>query len=155
MERAQRYVEAVGAAHVFPCAGPPCFLDPDLFALNDLDRDPANIFPDQTVFLEQLASHGIDNAQLIVPGSVVELDGRRGARSPSPTTTCTAPFTHKREYLEQYAQRLEVAARRRARAGPRPGHDLVAELAAWFEPLLVAGADHVGRDRGQHRPRRR
>ena len=30
MERAERYVEAVGAAHVFPCAGPPCFLDPEL-----------------------------------------------------------------------------------------------------------------------------
>ena len=60
MERAQRYVEAVDARHVFPCAGPPCFLDPDLFAFNDLDRDPANIFPDQPVFLEQLAARGID-----------------------------------------------------------------------------------------------
>ena len=47
MERAQRYVEAVDAAHVFPCAGPPAFLDDPLFALNDVDRDPANIFPDQ------------------------------------------------------------------------------------------------------------
>ena len=42
--------------------GPPCFLDDDLFALNDLDRDPANIFPDQTVFLDQLSAHGIDRA---------------------------------------------------------------------------------------------
>ena len=54
MARARHYVEAVDAPHVFPCAGPPCFLDDDLFAFNDLDRDPANIFPDQTVFLDEL-----------------------------------------------------------------------------------------------------
>ena len=58
MARARQYVEWVDAAHVFPCAGPPSFLDDDLFALNDLDRDPANIFPDQTVFLDLLARRG-------------------------------------------------------------------------------------------------
>ena len=39
----------------FPSAGPPCFLDDDLFGFNDFDRDPTNIFPDQTVFLEFIA----------------------------------------------------------------------------------------------------
>src|SRR5205823_2018319 len=64
MARAQQYVEWVDAHHVFPCAGPPAFLDDELFVFNDLDRDPANIFPDQTVFLDQLTAAGIDNAHL-------------------------------------------------------------------------------------------
>src|SRR5436853_520525 len=52
-ERAFRYAEQVGATHVFPCAGPPSFLDDDLFHLNDMEGgDPSSIFPDQTVFLE-------------------------------------------------------------------------------------------------------
>ena len=74
MARARQYIEWVDAAHVFPCAGPPAFLDDDLFALNDFDRDPANIFPDQTVFLDLLRDAGIDRGELIVPGSVVDLD---------------------------------------------------------------------------------
>ncbi|MGH3905847.1 MAG: MBL fold metallo-hydrolase, partial [Pseudonocardiaceae bacterium] len=35
-DRALRYIDAVGAAHVFPNAGPPCFLDEELFHLNGL-----------------------------------------------------------------------------------------------------------------------
>ena len=73
MARARQYIEWVDAAHVFPCAGPPAFLDDTLFDLNDFDRDAANIFPDQTVFLELLRASGIDRGELIVPGSVVDL----------------------------------------------------------------------------------
>ena len=29
--RAMRYVEKIGARAIVPSAGPPCFLDPDLF----------------------------------------------------------------------------------------------------------------------------
>jgi len=51
---------------VFPCAGPPCFLDDDLRAFNDFDRDPTNIFPDQPVFLDELAAHaGLDKFHLV------------------------------------------------------------------------------------------
>ena len=52
------YLRGVRAPHVFPIAGPPCFLDDDLFAFNDLDGDPANIFPDQTVFLASAGGRG-------------------------------------------------------------------------------------------------
>ena len=44
----------VGATWVVPSAGPPCFLDPELRDLNDDHGDPANIFPDQVVFLDQM-----------------------------------------------------------------------------------------------------
>lgn len=44
MMRELKYIEQYKAAHVFPFSGPPCFLDDDLFHLNDLDRDEANFF---------------------------------------------------------------------------------------------------------------
>ena len=39
LARAMRYVESVDARAVVPSAGPPCFLDPDLFQLNVIDGD--------------------------------------------------------------------------------------------------------------------
>jgi UDP-MurNAc hydroxylase len=70
MMRALRYARQIDASFVIPSAGPPCFLDDDLFHFNDFDRDPANTFPDQTVFLEFMQEHGMDNGRLIIPGSV-------------------------------------------------------------------------------------
>ena len=49
MARSLRYSRQVDADRVVPMAGPPCFLDDDLFDLNDFGDDPSNIFPDQTV----------------------------------------------------------------------------------------------------------
>ena len=43
--RAMRYVEKVDARAVVPSAGPPAFLDDDLFALNMIDGDELSIFP--------------------------------------------------------------------------------------------------------------
>jgi UDP-MurNAc hydroxylase len=136
MERAERYVNAVDAPHVFPCAGPPCFLDPDLYGLNDLERDPANIFPDQTVFLDQLGAHGVDRAHLIVPGSVVELDGAACTITHPDADAATAPFADKGAYLAQYRHDWTDWLAAEKAGWARPGHDLVAELATWFEPLL-------------------
>lgn len=73
MERALKYIGQYKAAHVFPFAGPPCFLDEDLFHLNDLDRDETNVFPDQFSFLEFLHKQNQDNAHLFLTGTTVEL----------------------------------------------------------------------------------
>jgi UDP-MurNAc hydroxylase len=137
MARAQQYVEWIDARHVFPCAGPPAFLDADLDAFNDVSRDPANIFPDQTVFLEQLEAAGIDTAALIVPGSVIELDGGEcKITQPDSDARVMRPFVEKGAYLDEYRHDWEswlVAERASWSHGRR---DLVAELASWFEPLL-------------------
>ncbi len=137
MDRARQYVEWVGAPNVFPCAGPPAFLDSDLYSLNDFDGDDANIFPDQLVFLGELADHGIDSGRLLVPGSVAELHADQCEITHPDATNATEPFTDKRHYLERYArdwapwleaERASWSTRRR---------DLVAELRDWFEPLLA------------------
>ena len=137
MARARQYVEWVGAAHVFPCAGPPAFLDDDLVAMNDFDRDPANIFPDQTVFLELLRDAGIDRGELIVPGSVIDLSGGECKVTHLADEEATRrPFTDKRTYIDEYRRDWApwLAAERASWSHGR--RDLVAELAAWFEPLL-------------------
>ena len=46
-----RYVEAIDARAVVPSAGPPAFLDDELWHLNVIRGDELSIFPDQRAFL--------------------------------------------------------------------------------------------------------
>ena len=75
MDRCRQYIAQVGATWVIPSAGPPCFLDPELRILNDDRDDPANIFPDQMVFLDQMRRHGHDGGLLMIPGSTADFTG--------------------------------------------------------------------------------
>ena len=157
LARAQRYIEIIEPAFVVPSAGPPCFLDDDLFEFNDLRRDPANIFPDQEVFLDHLAAAGIRGGRLMLPGSVGEL--RRGSfevSHPLPEPEIRRIFDERETYLRAYQARVRplldaeharwsVAATSAPLAteptAGEPGAplDLVAELKAWFEPLMGFG----------------
>ncbi|HZD66052.1 MAG TPA: Rieske 2Fe-2S domain-containing protein, partial [Acidimicrobiales bacterium] len=138
LARALRYVAAVDARHVFPCAGPPAFLDDALFHLNDLDGDRANIFPDQTVFLSYLAEHGIDRGHLLLPGSVATLDqGSCAVRHPLPEEEIADIFTNKRSYLKAYQERRRPQFEAALAACPEGTVDVVAALKEWFEPLLA------------------
>jgi len=89
------------------------------------------------VFLDQLAAHGIDRAHLIVPGSVIDLDRSACTVTHPSAAAATAPFAdNKAEYLRQYQRDWAPWLASEKAGWGRPGHDLVAELAAWFEPLL-------------------
>ena len=153
LARAQRYIEILDPAFVVPSAGPPCFLDDDLFEFNDLRRDPANIFPDQEVFLDHLAEAGISGGRLMLPGSAGELrPGSFDVAHPVPDAEVRRIFDEREPYLREYQARirplLDAEHARWARGGapePEPGEpeieplDLVAELKAWFEPLMGFG----------------
>ncbi len=137
MDRAERYVAMMGAARVFPSAGPPCFLDDELWPLNDFDGADDNIFPDQTVFLDRLRSTGVD-AHLVVPGTVVHLDGGIATvEQPAPDAVVMEPFREKRAYLEQYRADWKPWLVAERESWSTREHDVVAELKAWFEPLLA------------------
>src|SRR5882724_9806130 len=69
-DRSLRYIDELGARFVFPTAGPPCFLDEELWGFNDIFGDESNIFPDQSVYLSWLAEQGHDEARLLLPGSI-------------------------------------------------------------------------------------
>jgi len=142
MDRALRYVRSIGARHVVPSAGPACFLDDELFALNDLAGDEANTFPDHMVFARYLAERGID-ARLMVPGAVLDVGpGRCEVRWPAGEAQALAPYRDKERYLREYARRERPRIEAARRRWPAPGVDVLAELKAWFEPLLEL-ADHI------------
>ena len=141
LTRAMRYVEAVGARAVVPSAGPPAFLDPDLFGLNMIDGDELSIFPDQRVFMDRLAADG-HVGLLAIPGTAIDIEaGGFTVTHPMADDEVAAIFDHKREYLERYqADYLpwldEMKAGWTARSDDRSG-DLLATVKAWWEPLLA------------------
>jgi len=146
LERAARYAKEIGARRIVPCAGPACFLDDELFALNDLTGDEASTFPDQTVFLEYLRTRGIGGGQLMVPGATLEADrGHYEIRWPAGADAAMAAFTDKERYLRDYADRMRPRIEAEKRCWPAPGIDVLTELKAWFEPLLeLAGHIRAG-----------
>lgn len=144
LARSQRYIEILAPSFVVPSAGPPCFLDDDLFAQNDLRRDPANIFPDQTVFLEHLVAQGIEGGRLMLPGSSGELrPGRFDVVHPLPDDEVRRIFEDRETYLLEYRDRMRpLLVAEHARWLGEPGAeplDLLAEIKAWFEPLMGFG----------------
>jgi UDP-MurNAc hydroxylase len=140
MARALRYIQQIGATFVIPSAGPPCFLDDELFQFNDFDRDPTNVFPDQTVFLEYMQAHGFNNGRLMIPGSVATLSKDAcEVVHPLPDAEVQAIFTQKRTYLEAYKARKQPLINAIKASWPRGQVDILASLRTWFEPLLQQG----------------
>ena len=120
-DRTLRYIEECEARFVFPTAGPPCFLDEELWGFNDIFGDESNIFPDQHVYLEWLASKGHDEGRLLLPGSVADLaDPSCAVRHPVADDDVAKLFAHKESYLREYqARRLpEVTAAKATWAHP-------------------------------------
>jgi len=146
MARALRYIQQVGASFVIPSAGPPCFLDDPLFGFNDFDRDPTNTFPDQTVFLEYMQEHGLDNGRLMIPGTIATLSKEAcSVAHPLPDEQAKAIFREKRTYLEAYKARQQPLIDAIKASWPRGEVDILSSLRDWFEPLLeVADLTCVG-----------
>jgi UDP-MurNAc hydroxylase len=142
MERAMRIVELLDPAVTVPFAGPPCFLDAELFHLNDFDNSDTNTFPDQTVFLDYLSERRGERAgRLMVPGSVAELAAGcdLSVSHQSSEEELAEMFADKAGYLARYRQdwagRLDAA---RSSWG-HPELDLAESLANWVEPLMEIG----------------
>jgi len=137
MARALRYVQQVGAKFVIPSAGPPCFLDDDVFWFNDFDRNPANTFPDQTVFLEYLEEHGVGGGRLAIPGSLIELQsGECRVTHPMSEEEVNRIFNQKRSYLGAYQSRMRPLIEREKDSWPVNQVDIIPALKQWWEPLL-------------------
>ncbi len=136
-ERALRYIDALGADHVFPTAGPPCFLDEELVHLNGHGPDGTSIFTDQYQFLAQLRAAGRHNGHLLVPGTVAEIDGARcELTQPHSAAEIRSIFEEKDAYLAAYASRMAPTLAREKASWVAPPPDLLAQLKAWWEPLM-------------------
>lgn len=140
IERALRYIDAVGAAHVFPTAGPPCFLDESLRHLNGTGRDGESIFTDQREFLAELAeARPQASGQLLLPGTVADVTRQRLTLQHRHTRAeIDHIFGEKDAYLREYAERQQqaMADERKSREPALPPEQLLAALKQWWEPLL-------------------
>ena len=142
-DRTVRYIDDLKATWVFPTAGPPCFLDPELWHLNDIFGDLGNIFPDQKVFLDFMTEQGRDNGRLLLPGSSAGLTAVNcPVTHPVADDEVLRIFTEKESYLRRYQERKLPALNAVKATWAHPEIDLFAELKAWIEPLLEE-ADHM------------
>jgi UDP-MurNAc hydroxylase len=138
VSRAMRYVEAIDAVAVVPSAGPPCFLDPELFHLNVITGDEPSIFPDQTSFIAHMAAVGRSNGLLNIPGTAITVaNGTLTVEHPLPDAEVAAIFSDKERYLRRYqadwADWLTAH-----KASWTPAHpDLLERLQHWWHPLLA------------------
>jgi UDP-MurNAc hydroxylase len=134
MARSLRYSRQVDPDWIVPMAGPPCFLDDDLFAFNDFGDDPSNVFPDQPVYLEYMRSQGQDNGRLMLPGSVATI--KPGWMEIEHPVDPDLIFGDKRAYLEAFRERMRPRIAAERASWPRGQVDILAELRDWFEPVL-------------------
>jgi UDP-MurNAc hydroxylase len=136
--RAERYVEAVNARVVLPSAGPPCFLDEDLFHLNMFSNDDVSIFPDQTIFIDRLTKRGVKQPTVNVPGTCVEVTSSDVVVThPAPIEEVMRPFTDKQHYLRSYQADWSGWLSRERAGWPSEQTGLVAALNVWWESLFV------------------
>jgi UDP-MurNAc hydroxylase len=142
-DRTLRYIEQAAARFVFPTAGPPCFLDEELWGFNDIFGDASNIFPDQTVYLDWLRERGHDEGRLLLPGTVARLDEPGCPVShPYPPETIFASDTTKISYLREMQNRRRPEFDAVKAGWAYPDTDVLAAITEWFTPLL-AEADHI------------
>ncbi len=135
--RAMRYVESVDAAAVVPSAGPPCFLDPELFHLNMITGDELSIFPDQRSFLAQLADAGRTGV-MAIPGTAIDIvDGTVRVTHPIADVDVQAIFDDKAEYLRGYQADWTPWLDEQHHHWHAPTDDLLATVRSWWEPLLA------------------
>ena len=133
--RAEHYVSAINATVVVPSAGPPCFLDEELFGLNMIDGDEISIFPDQTAFRDRLGQHGRTVA-LALPGTTIEA-AHGDVHITQPDIDIDAPFRDKRNYLRTYQHDWREWLAGEQASWPQKTSAFQPRLAAWWEPLLL------------------
>lgn len=135
--RAMRYVEAIGARAVVPSAGPPAFLDPELFGLNVITGNELSIFPDQRAFMSRLEDAG-HRGVLAIPGTTVDVTaGSISVTHPIADEAVEEIFDQKADYLREYQADWMPWLNDMHRHWNPPSTDLLPTLKAWWEPLLA------------------
>lgn len=140
-KRAMYYIEKVDAEHVFPMAGPPMFLREELFRYNGWGLDDDAIFTDQRQFLAHMAEQRPgQKGYEFLPGTVVDV--HHGELTVTQTLYTDAEidrvFDDKWDYLAEQrdTRQDEVRAEEARRAPVLPPEQMLAEIKAWWEPLI-------------------
>ncbi len=76
----ERVISAARPTTVLPFAGPPCFLDEELFSINhEMD---GGIFPDQFAVASWLQRRGLPGVSVLLPGDALDASVREFTRDP-------------------------------------------------------------------------
>jgi UDP-MurNAc hydroxylase len=135
--RALKYVETLDARAVVPSAGPPCFLDEELFHMNMITGDENSIFPDQTKFLQKLKGLGRTKDILAIPGTTVDITPQSISVSQPENTNLAEIFDQKEKYLRKYQSDWDSWLEDEKQKWQSAPSDLISALQSWFEPLMV------------------
>jgi UDP-MurNAc hydroxylase len=142
LNRALQYIKEIHAKQVIPFAGPPCFLDEELFYLNDIEtsESSSNIFPDSKVFVEFLESNGYTNSRVVYPGTQIILEGN-SIEYLDPDLNqndLNWAYSNKNLYLRNYQRRYLDRINSEKRSWDELGKtfDLLESSRKLFEPLL-------------------
>jgi UDP-MurNAc hydroxylase len=134
-DRTVRYIDDLRASWVFPIAGPPCFLDDELWQFNDIHGDEGNIFPDQQVFLDHYAELGYRNGVLLLPGTVAEVS-QTDCHVEHPVPDVREFFARKEEHLRRYQERQRPVIAAAKATWRHPEVDVLDGMKRRIEPLL-------------------
>jgi UDP-MurNAc hydroxylase len=127
-----RSIEVLAPVTAVPFAGPPCFLDSEIFQHNaEMDE---GIFPDQEQVAGWLRGRGLRNVAVLLPGD--GWDAEAGAKDPDPAWDGFS-FEDRWPYLESYAARRRHQIESVRARFPDPGGHLWEEFQEYFERLLV------------------
>lgn len=135
--RAIKYVETINARAVVPSAGPPCFLDEDLFAMNMISGNEVSIFPDQTKFLTRLKKLDRNNDLLAIPGTVIEISPENISSTHPQGVEVEKIFSEKEKYLREYQADWSFWLSTEKKRWSIEPTNLLTTLQAWFEPLMA------------------
>jgi UDP-MurNAc hydroxylase len=136
-------VHALEPAAVVPCAGPPCFLDDELFDLNFSEH---SIFPGADHFYRFARAEGFaERVRILMPGD--ELIAGRSGQELTEANLELPPYAGKRQYLEAYQQRRRPVLENHLGAIPEPDGPLLERFVDHFRPLVLASpylAERIG-----------
>ena len=127
-------VHALDPAVVVPCAGPPCFLDDELFDLNFSEH---SIFPAADDFYDFARSAGFaERVRILMPGD--ELSPGPDGQELSARNLELPPYAEKREYLNSYRERRRPVIRDHLASIRQPEGPLLDRFVEYFRPLVLA-----------------
>ncbi|MBU6241919.1 MAG: Rieske 2Fe-2S domain-containing protein [Acidobacteria bacterium] len=134
--RAVAYVESLNARVVVPSAGPPCFLDPELFHLNKVIGNEITIFPHQPEFIERLARTG-KSAVLNMPGTTIDVTPNNvDITHPVADGELHDIWNNIGDHLAAYQADWAPWLARHKTTWHAPTDTLLQEIQKWFRPLM-------------------
>ncbi|OWY63711.1 hypothetical protein B7486_51520 [cyanobacterium TDX16] len=127
------FANHICAKHVIHYAGPPAFLDDELFHLNFQEN---SIFPDQWDVYEDLSRQTNGNLSLLLPGDIVKLSSARQLEITR--QFISLELSQKALVLDNYKQKRAAAIQSYLSSLPRPSKEFLQEFIVHIQQLFSA-----------------